>query len=689
MSPDQQPQIIDLVPVQPHVKKVLRTMFTGYEKVSVRKQFTSGFGGSLVYLVRPVRQDGFELPCVVKVDYFDRIQQEMDAFQTHIQNRLPGVAEIQGEAVYPLGTQWAGLRYPLVGDGVFDVESLQDYLQDQSLNDIRYVLEKRLFKSLGTLWQENIAQDLYLQKSYDATLPPNLVVEQSLSSPGEVTHFLHPENFRQTSFATKQTVQLMGFRVTRLFRDDRQMLALDTPRDHFAAFHIRVKLEQGVGNFEVGQTIQVPLYGAIVQTRQDQLRQQLAASMGAKVEAAAPSFTLSGGKVLPNPLFTLSQHLNQSLDVRMATVHADLNLQNVLVEPDGRNVALIDFVNSRRDHVLRDLMQFEMSVVIEIMPDILKEAQLTPEIMVPFYERLHCTVAQSKEMAPPSGLERPFTIVQLVRQAAAPYLFQPGKWDEYYTGLLIHLLGTVRFKGLDKAPTAPWPRQMAFLAAATLQQLLENPKLPCEDGPRRQENTTSLPEDSGLQPNSGGQMDYTHEQKLILHQILTRHYSLAELQDLCFKLNVSYENLAGNTLTRKSQELIQYYERHGGFSELINRCRQERPQSSLWQEFDAAGTGETPDNAPSAPAPQAAPARAGDMYSYLERGMERLLARLGPHHSRYGEALNYEQRLQHNIAAARRHGDTSQRESTRSEIIEQLNALAVAELGISFNQLCR
>lgn len=49
----------------------------------------------------------------------------------------------------------------------------------------------------------------------------------------------------------------------------------------------------------------------------------------------------------------------------------------------------------------------------------------------------------------------------------------------------------------------------------------------------------------------------------------------------------------------------------------------------------------------------------------------------------------YEQQLRENIGQTRRHGDNGERASRRSEIIEQLNRLAIQKAGQSFNDLCQ
>ena len=77
-----------------------------------------------------------------------------------------------------------------------------------------------------------------------------------------------------------------------------------------------------------------------------------------------------------------------------------------------------------------------------------------------------------------------------------------------------------------------------------------------------------------------------------------------------------------------------------------------------------------------------------DSLTPYEKGLDLLLERLGMDHSRYVEALTYEQRLRENILKVRRYGDDESKRSNRALVVEQLNRLALGELEVSYNQLC-
>lgn len=76
-----------------------------------------------------------------------------------------------------------------------------------------------------------------------------------------------------------------------------------------------------------------------------------------------------------------------------------------------------------------------------------------------------------------------------------------------------------------------------------------------------------------------------------------------------------------------------------------------------------------------------------DAFTLYEVGMGRLLERLGGNHPDYTDALVYQQRLQENIAQARKYGDTETRRAERAQIVDALNQLAMEALGSSFSEI--
>ena len=449
----------------PDTGPILRAMFSAYRRVTITEELAGGFSGSRVFVVLPLRADGLpELPAVVKLGPRSLIDREWQAYQNHIQNRLPGGAAIQGPPCAASETDWAGLRYPLVGSGTFTVESLEGYYRQATAEDLRYVLEMRLFRQLGSLWRFNQpAPDFALRNSYDHLLPVNLLIRPGLPPDGTLARVLDGETAGQYQWASGEWVQLQGFVVVEVAHAEGQ-ITLNLP-DAARSYRIRLLQVTVPEQFTMGETT-VGFTGQIVSTRRETLAAIALETWGVAFAVDADTVTLPGGRTLPNPLVSLPAILAATPTVRLAPIHGDLNPQNILVDPETREVRLIDFADARRDHGLHDLLRLETSILTRLLPHSLQLAGLPPDVAVGLVEQL----AQAPQMALDDitpGLHKAASMLAAVRNAARTYLFDPDDWSEYWHGLTLYLLGAHKYANLDETA-----RKVAFLAAATAQQLV-------------------------------------------------------------------------------------------------------------------------------------------------------------------------------------------------------------------------
>jgi hypothetical protein len=65
-----------------------------------------------------------------------------------------------------------------------------------------------------------------------------------------------------------------------------------------------------------------------------------------------------------------------------------------------------------------------------------------------------------------------------------------------------------------------------------------------------------------------------------LISVLNDSFSTEELYDLCFRLNVDFENLAGGTKSAKTRELVLYLQRRGQLNSLVSLARSLRPNAN-------------------------------------------------------------------------------------------------------------
>lgn len=72
-----------------------------------------------------------------------------------------------------------------------------------------------------------------------------------------------------------------------------------------------------------------------------------------------------------------------------------------------------------------------------------------------------------------------------------------------------------------------------------------------------------------------------------MRDLLVKRFNEPELANLCYDLNVSYDELPGTTLSDKARELVAYCVRREWLDLLIGRCNILRPNMFwplLWEE---------------------------------------------------------------------------------------------------------
>ncbi len=457
----------------PEAKHVLQTMFADYQRVVIEKEFGGGSSGSQVFLICPVRSNGVpELPAVVKMGSVSLIQREWQAYQDYIRDRLPNSVGVRGTPVFAPNSGWAGLRYPLVGSGTFEIESLHRYCRRASLEDMRFVLEGRLLKIMEQVMQYNrFSSAFYLRASYDHVLPVNLLIKPASAPPGTQAHLIKPDALPNRPLKRGDYVRLAGFSITKVDLL-KQTITLNVPprsKGAPASYCLRVQSVESMAGYQVDQVID-PIEGMVLETRRERLEMEAGRALGPGFDLASEILTAPDGTKLPNPLLAWGAILDECRPVRVGCIHGDLNMENILVDPATRDVSLIDVAAAREDHLLHDFLRLETETVTKLIPEILAQANLDAGIIRPFYERLAHTDEPGVQKPPHPALEKPWAMLVAIRKTAGKYLSDPEDWSEYYQGLVLYLLGAMKFRNLDETSLS---KEVAFWGAATAAGLLE------------------------------------------------------------------------------------------------------------------------------------------------------------------------------------------------------------------------
>lgn len=69
-----------------------------------------------------------------------------------------------------------------------------------------------------------------------------------------------------------------------------------------------------------------------------------------------------------------------------------------------------------------------------------------------------------------------------------------------------------------------------------------------------------------------------------LRNLLVKRFSKSEIRDICFEMNIEYENLDGETLNDKARELIFFCRRRDKLEELLSILKEKRPHEK-WPEL--------------------------------------------------------------------------------------------------------
>ena len=447
----------------PAEASLLARAFAGSEEIFIERDFRSGYSGALVLLVSP---GAGQSQMVVKLGLPADLQREYTAYRRYVEQASPqNTARLQGEPLVSEDGQLALLCYTFAGgDPRLPTNSLHTYYTKRGGQAAAEVLD-RVFRIYGRQWWGiNRPQKFVVSEQYDRLLHVHLKItpqEVTESQPqllvaGQVsaTQLIEP--------SPEQPVCVQGFHVAEIRPDRQQITLMAAPPPGEASAPLRVRLEKvDTAAYNLGQHIET-LTGIVSATRHTLLHEAARAALPA-FNPEAPFFNFSG-RTYGNPVPNLSKLLNRAQETRFSTIHGDMNLENILVDEDTGFAWLIDFAETRSGPTLFDLQRLEGQIVTRLLPAVVSRLGLGPEVMMSLYDSLHGD--PPRLTAPHTTLQEIYTFLVNLRRLARQYLMDDRDWDEYYLGLVITLLGTLKFRGLESS--APGLALMGALAAYNL-----------------------------------------------------------------------------------------------------------------------------------------------------------------------------------------------------------------------------
>ncbi|MDX1614064.1 MAG: phosphotransferase [Candidatus Promineifilaceae bacterium] len=484
------------IPLSEMEESVLQSMFDDYHRIAIEKEFGAGYSACRVLRVRPIGADGAaHRPELVKIGPIGLISEEWQAYDSLVRTTLPRIAWVTSPPKLDPVSSWGGMRYELVGAGIFEVQSLNQYYEQASTEDFVWVLQKRLFRVLSRSWwlANRVESAFQFRTDYDHLLPVNLLISANEPLPDAAVQFVTPLRHPMAKIGIGTRVCLRGFMVVEV-ESGQGGLTLNHPRAladrPFDSFRVRIQGDFDPDRFKAGVMAE-PLYGVVTATRHSQLRDLCRQTLGEYVNLEAKSFKLPGAIRVLNPLLAYRDLLSTFHEVNLSTIHGDLNLENVLVDPETRDVKLIDFASVRIGHNLHDLIRLETGLLTSMLPKAFGEAKLPTRTIVTLYQQLDKDVFRPERahagQPVPDALKKSYAVLTAIRQEARKCLFNPEDPSEYYTGLILYLLGALKFKSLDAIPEA---KPIAFLGAAAAVSLLEPPPIAAKGVPAE---TTTAP----------------------------------------------------------------------------------------------------------------------------------------------------------------------------------------------------
>ncbi len=412
-------------------QQLLRAVFRKYARVSIDREFRSGYSGARTFLCLPVRADGrSDAYTIAKMGERDSIEREFHNYEAFVKDTLPPItARIQEPpaTLAPDGvTSRAVLRYTFIGQPGQAPVSLREALR----NNPDPALLHTLFDTFSpNWWLQKRPYAFKLSQEYDRALPSHVLVEPCA-----------PAKHARAIRGDMPIAEAMA---------DLNLGDVITLRD----FPLIEQRPDGVSYSltGVGSAGQPPLRIRVNSPEMPRMKQQAWRVTGTRdtlLGSFVQGLDLFG---LPDPLEQLAAIEHRSIPGTQSIIHGDLNLENVLAGP-GAFVWLIDFASTREGHTLFDFARLETELITQIAAPALPDAR--------DYLALLQQLDENGEAIAGAG-----ALMHTARTLAWRCLFNPLQRNEYWLSLTMTTLGALKFSNLNAHQ-----RHLLYLTAAHVTQ---------------------------------------------------------------------------------------------------------------------------------------------------------------------------------------------------------------------------
>ena len=433
-------------------ERLLRCVFTRYERCMVEKRYISGYSGANTFLVQPIHSDGRkDAYSVVKMGSRAIIQKEYANYLSFVRRTLPPVtSRVLGPPIRTMGTELSALQYTFVGMPGEAPLSLREYALHRSGNVTARLMEEKLFSTFGPAWwKQRQPYSFQLQQEYDRLLPVHLELDIS-TAPSSPKVLASLDQIISTSRG--EYVQLRNLVVEEVDALAETVTLRRVGPDNLVRIRCRNADSQ---HFHTGNTVS-SVSGIVQHTRCSYLA-ETAVRIGLTTSLHDQWF-LIGRKKMRSPLFRLQEFMGQTIQGTRSVIHGDLNLENVLIGP-GELIWLIDFAETREGHSLFDFVRLEVELVTQFIAGSFHSKGFSVQDFLTFMDNTFNNL-------PAGEFEEEAAVLNAVRAMAMRCLYDPQIAHEYYAALVPAFLGVLKYTNLDEADCAPMPKQFAFAAAA-------------------------------------------------------------------------------------------------------------------------------------------------------------------------------------------------------------------------------